>query len=145
MRNFSISIDIDAPPQRVWEVMTDVERWHEWTESITSVAIDGGGPLRTGSRAVVRQPKFPPAKWTVIDFQPGRSFTWFARGPGFRTTGTHEVEPAGSGSRATLSLELRGLFGGIFGRMTREITERYIGYEARGLKARSENPEYRRS
>ena len=48
-----------------------------------------------------------------------------------------------AGSRATLSLELQGIFGGVFGRMTKDITERYLAFEARGLKARSENPGFR--
>jgi hypothetical protein len=43
-----------------------------------------------------------------------------------------------------LSLELQGLLGGLWGRLTKDITERYIGDEAKGLKARSENPAYRR-
>ena len=37
MAVFSTTIDIDAPPARVWQVMSDVERWHEWTPSITSI------------------------------------------------------------------------------------------------------------
>jgi hypothetical protein len=35
------------------------------------------------------------------------------------------------------------MFGGVFARLTKGITERYIALEAKGLKARSENPEYR--
>jgi hypothetical protein len=31
----------------------------------------------------------------------------------------------------------------MFGRMTKGITERYLAFEASGLKARSENPGYR--
>ena len=38
------SIDIDAPPGIVWEVWSDIARWHEWTASITS--IDRLGPGR---------------------------------------------------------------------------------------------------
>jgi hypothetical protein len=34
------------------------------------------------------------------------------------------------------------MFGGLFGRITRDITERYLGFEANGLKARSEDPDF---
>jgi len=62
-----------------------------------------------------------------------------------RVVGHHAVEPTPTGSRATLTLDLHGIFGGFFGWLTRDITARYIGYEARGLKARSEDPSYRHS
>ena len=144
MRRFVIMTDIAAPPERVWQVMSDVERWAEWTPSVTSVTRQEGAPFGVGTRVMIRQPKFPPAVWTVTAIEPGRSFTWVAAGPGFRSVGTHRVDAAPTGSRATLSLELEGPLGGLFGRLTRGITERYIRFEANGLKARSEDPAYRR-
>jgi hypothetical protein len=143
MRTFSISTDIDAPPARAWEVMSDVVRWHEWTPSITSIKRLDDGPFGVGSRAIVRQPRFPPAVWKVSAIQPGRNFTWVNTAPGIRVVGHHAVEPRGAGSRATLSLEFQGLLGGVLARLTKGITERYIAMEAKGLKARSENPAFR--
>jgi hypothetical protein len=143
MREFSITTDIAAPAERVWQVMSDTDRWHEWTPSVTSVKRLGGGPFAVGARAVIRQPKFPPALWKITAIEPGRSCTWVSIGPGLRIVAHHWVEPAVAGSRATLSLELQGIFGGVFGRMTKDITERYLAFEARGLKARSENPAFR--
>lgn len=142
MRAFSITVDIDAPAERVWQVMSDTERWHEWTPSVTSIKRLDGGPFAVGSRAVIRQPRFPPAWWRITEIESGKGFTWVSLGPGIRVVAHHWVEPRGSGSRATLSLELQGIFGGLFGRMTKRITERYLAFEASGLKARSENPEY---
>jgi uncharacterized protein YndB with AHSA1/START domain len=145
MRIFTITTDVAAPAERVWQVMSDVERWHEWTPSVTSVRrLDRGRPLGVGSRAVIRQPKFPPALWRVSALDPGHSFTWVSAAPGFRAVGKHSVEPTGAGaSRATLALHYHGLLGGLFGRLTRDVTARYIALEARGLKARSEDPAYR--
>ena len=139
----SISIDIDAPPQRVFEVMVDVRRWHEWTPSITSIALANGGELAVGTRAMIRQPKLPPALWTVSRIVPGRGFEWVNRAPGLRVTGHHFAEPAGHGSRATLALSYDGIFGGLLAWITAGITKRYLRMEAHGLKARSENPAYR--
>ena len=143
MRRFSISTDIDAPAERAWQVMSDTERWHEWTPSVTSVRRLGGAPFAVGSRVMIRQPKFPPALWKLTAIEPGRSFTWVSVAPGLRVVAHHQVEPTAAGSRATLSLDLQGLFGGVFGRMTKDITERYLAFEAKGLKARSEDPGFR--
>jgi len=143
MRRFTIVTDIAAPPERVWQVMSDVDRWAEWTPSVTRVTRQQGAPFAVGTRVMIRQPKFPPALWTVTSIEPGRSFTWAAVGPGFRSVGTHRVDATSTGSRATLSLDLQGPLGGLFGRLTRGITERYIRFEANGLKARSEDPTYR--
>lgn len=142
MRQFRFTTDIAAPVERVWSVMSDVERWHEWTPSVTSVKRLGGGAFGVGSWALVRQPKFPPAFWRVTTIEPGRSFTWAAYGVGFQAVGTHGIEPTPGGTRATLLLELKGPLGGVFGRMTKGITERYLAHEAGGLKARSENPDF---
>ena len=89
----STTVEIDAVPDRVWEVMTDVERWPEWSETVTSVTRLDEGPLIAGSRARVEQPKLPPAEYVVTELLRGRSFTWVARGPGVRTTA--RVAPTG--------------------------------------------------
>jgi len=143
-RRFSVAVDISAPQDRVWHVMSDVARWHEWTPSVTSIKRLDDGPFVVGSRAVIRQPKFPPALWTATAIEPGKSFTWVSTAPGVRVVAHHWVQPTVNGSRATLSLDLQGLFGGLLGWLTAGITERYLAFEAEGLKARSENPEFRR-
>ena len=136
--DFSIDVDIAASPDRVWAVMRDIEKWHEWTPSVRSVTRRDRGPLRHGSQAWVRQPRFPPAFWTVTEVGE-HSFTWVSRAPGMVVTARHSVSQAGDGSRATLSLNFAGLLGPLFGRLTRDINNRYLAMEAAGLKRRSES------
>jgi len=135
---YKISVDVDAPPDVVWAVMSDGERWHEWTASVTSVRRLDKGPLRIGSRALIRQPRFPPAVWKVTALEPGRSFTWRSGMPLMWVYGQHSIEPVGSGTRATLRLIYDGVLARLMGRITRGITNRYLGMEASGLKRRSE-------
>lgn len=144
MLDFRIQVEIEAPAGRVWAVMRDVERWPEWTPTVTSVRLLDRGPLTVGSRAIIRQPKLPPAKWRVTELdEPNRSFTWVSRGPGVRVIARHWVEACGEGSRATLSLRFAGVLAGFFAFVTRGLNDRYLALEAKGLKQRSEscNPE----
>ena len=99
-REFRLDFEVAAPPDRVWAVIRDVEKWHEWTASITSIELLDGRPLAVGSRARVRQPKLPVAVWQVTEMEEGRSFRWETRGPGFVATGIHAVAPSGGGSVA---------------------------------------------
>lgn len=137
---FEASIDIAAPPERVFAVYSDVERWPEWTASVTSVERLDEGPLRVGSRARIRQPRLPVAVWEVTGLVPDRSFTWVARGPGIVTTGSHMVTPQEGGDQvtATASLEQAGLLGPLMGRLTKRLTDEYLETEVRSLKSRCE-------
>ena len=136
--DFQISVEIAAPPATVWAVMADAERWHEWTPSVRSIRLLDDGPLRVGSRALIRQPKFPPAVWKVTALDPGRSFTWKSGAPSVWVHAHHSVVPIPGGARATLKLRYDGFLARLIGRMTRGITDRYLGFEAAGLKKRSE-------
>jgi uncharacterized membrane protein len=135
---FVRSIDIDAPADVAWTVMSDGERWPEWTASVTSVKRLDKGPLRIGSRALIRQPRFPPAVWTVTALEPGRRFVWKSGMPGMWVYGDHSVDATATGTRATLRLSYDGALARLMGRLTRGITNRYLDMEAAGLKKRSE-------
>jgi uncharacterized membrane protein len=138
MTHFSTSIDIQAPPDRVWAVMRDVEHWGEWTPTVTSVERLDHGPLTVESRALIRQPKLRPAKWQVTELEEGRGFTWVSGIPGVRVAGRHWIEAIPSGSRATLSLEFSGILGPLVARILRNLNESYLTLEANGLNERSE-------
>lgn len=138
MTEYNVSIDIQAPPDRVWAIMSDIRRWHEWTPSVTSIRRLDEGPLRVGSRAMIRQPRIPPALWCVTEIEEGRRFSWVTGSPIARATGRHDVEPLAGGSRATLSLEYSGILGALIARLLDGINRRYLTMEANGLKARSE-------
>lgn len=136
--SFSRSVDINAAPDAVLALMSDVERWPEWTASVTSIKRLDSGPFAIGSRARIRQPKLPPALWTVSAIEPGRSFTWISKGPGILVTAHHAIDPRAGGARLTLSIRYEGVFAKFLAWMTKDINERYLAMEANGLKARCE-------
>ena len=139
------SIEIEAPAQRVWEVMADVERWAEWTRSISSIRFLEQPPMRVGGKLRIRQPKLPPAVWEVVTLEPGRGFVWKAGGPGIHSLGSHYVEPLDNDrSRATLRLEQRGPVANLLQPFVEGMSRNYVEMEIQGLKRRSEDPGYSR-
>jgi uncharacterized membrane protein len=131
------SIAIDAPIDVVWSVFTDVERWPTWAKSFTSVELIDG-PMRLGAKARIRQPKLPTVVWEVTQWEPGRSWTWAAAGPGARTEASHHLRESGGQTIAEQSIVSSGLIGRLLSWMWRSLTREYLAIEAAGLKRRSE-------
>ena len=132
------SINVSAPPDRVWSVLADVERWPEWTASMASVRhLDPAG-LAVGARVRIKQPKLPPLIWRVTALEPGRSFDWITSSPGAVTVARHRIEPRVGGSVVTLSVAQTGLLGAVMGRLLAKLSRRYVEMEALGLKKRAE-------
>jgi uncharacterized protein YndB with AHSA1/START domain len=124
-----ITVRVGAAPERVWEILADVENWPIWTPTVTSATRLDTGPLRVGSRVKIKQPRLPVTTWTVTDLTPDDSFTWVATGPGFRTTASHRVQPADPGSVVTLTLDQDGPIGWLIGRLISGLTNRYLTLE----------------
>lgn len=92
---------VDAPPARVWQVLTDTAAYPEWNPLVCRLE----GELVVGNRLTVDiQPGKKPRTMTptVVDVQPGRSFAWLGRlGVRGLLDGRHSftVTPEGAGSR----------------------------------------------
>ena len=120
--------------------MSDVERWHECTASITRVTRLDDGPMRAGSRARVKQPRLAAGVFEVTSWIPGRSFEWVTRPPGVTGIARHVIEPTPGGSRVTLSVEFRGPLARLVAWWYGTLTRRYLEMEAAGLADRVRRP-----
>jgi hypothetical protein len=139
MREYRASIEIQAPPGVVWSILSDVERWPNWTPTVTRLTKLRPGPLAVGMAARIVQPKLPAAVWVVTELQDGREFTWVNRRAGLLVTGGHVVEALPNGrARVTVSIRFTGFLAPLVGRLARRLNEDYLATEARGLKSRSE-------
>ena len=138
MKEFSIVFDIKAPSSQVFAVLCDVERWPEWTSTVTSIQRIENGPLAVGSSALIKQPKLRDAVWRVTELEDGRRFAWVTRSPGAYIKGDHLIESAGDGSKVTLRIKVSGLLAPLVVRLYRGLFERYLATEADGLQKRCE-------
>jgi len=146
------SIEITASPELIWSTLSEVERWPEWTNSVTEVERLDTGDFGVGSRARVKQPGMPRLTWEVTEYAPGEVFSWASKLPGVTTTGGHRFAPGPSGSASgsdvpsgrvtvTLTLDQEGFLAPVVWRLTGSRSRRYVQMEAEGLKRRCESGE----
>jgi hypothetical protein len=134
------TIHIDATPDAVWAVTVDVERWPEWTPTVTAVRLVGPGDIGPGSVARIKQPMQPESEWVVTEFRPGERFAWATCRAGLRLLATHELTAGSGGTRNVLSVQATGPLAMILGPLLRPALRRALAEENRGLKARCEQP-----
>ena len=134
-------IEIDAPPERVWAVVTDFAAYPDWNPFIRRIS----GELRIGARLEVRIE--PPGgramtfKPTVQAVEANRELRWLGRllVPGiFDGEHSHRIEPLEHGrSRFIESERFSGVLVGLFKR-TLQKTETGFGQMNDALKVRAE-------
>ncbi len=142
MRELRREIEIDAPPESVWAVLSDFAAYSEWNPFIRRI----GGELREGARLEVRiEPPGARAttfKPTVRAVETNRELRWLGRLllPGV-VDGEHSlrIEPLDGGrSRFVQSERFTGLLVGLAGG-TLAKTEAGFEQMNTALKARVEN------
>jgi hypothetical protein len=141
MQVLDTAIDIDASPERVWEVLLDFPRYPEWNPFITSIS----GRAVAGARLAVT---LAPPEGRAITMRPevqvvdtGRRFAWLGRlGIPRVFDGAHEflIEPDSSGSVRFMQREtFRGVLVPVLGRALARTRK---GFDAmnQALKERAE-------
>lgn len=138
MPNYSTSAEIDATPEEVWAVLSDLEHMPDWTPSMRSVEIiDGPNPPDVGTQVRIEQPELPLAIWLMDEWDPPRHFAWITEAPGVTTQAEHLVEVLPGGrSRVTLAITQTGSLAWLVGGMVRKRTREYVDAELAGLEAR---------
>lgn len=116
-------VDIDAPVEAVWELVSDLRRMPQWSPQCRWMK--PFGPVREGTRTLNlnrRKRLFWPTTCTVIEIVPDRKLAF--RVDTNNTIWTYELEPSGEGTRliesrhaengvtAFSNLSVNALFGG---------------------------------
>jgi uncharacterized protein YndB with AHSA1/START domain len=96
------SVEVDASPDTVWAVVSDVTRMPEWSPELRRLFVLGSKEPRVGMRLVgVNRRGYAvwPTTSKVVRFEPGRAVAWRTRESG--ATWTYELEPTSTGTRIT--------------------------------------------
>lgn len=137
---YATSVSIDAPPEDVWRVLSNVTQWPLWTPTVTEVTALEGPELRVGSRFRVTQPKLRPATWTVTSAVSNSGFVWESSALGMVMVAEHLIEAVASGrTQVHLSFAFRGLLGAVLGRISKALVESYLATEATSLRKHVED------
>jgi hypothetical protein len=141
MRELETSIEIDATPERVWEILTDFDSYPDWNPFIRSARGKPEVGAKLENRLEPPEGRAMTFKPTVLAAKPARELRWLGRLflPGI-FDGEHlfRIEPLESGrTRFVQSERFRGVLVPLFGK-TLEQTRR--GFEAMNaaLKQRAE-------
>jgi uncharacterized membrane protein len=136
---FEKSVEIDAPQQRVWDVLSDLEAWPQRIETVDEVEVLTPAPISRGSRVRLKQPKLPEGTWDVTTWDVPSYFEWRQKTGGVTSVAGHRVEALGDGrARLTLTLDMRGFLIPIIALFYRGLTNRYMNVEAEGMKRAAE-------
>jgi uncharacterized membrane protein len=137
---FEKSIDIDAPQQRVWDVLSDLEGWPQRIETVDTIELLTPAPITKGSRVRLKQPKLPEGIWDITVWDAPSYFEWTQKSSGTTSVAGHRVEALGAGrARLTLTLDMRGLLIPIIALFYKDLTNRYMNLEAEGMKRAAES------
>jgi uncharacterized membrane protein len=106
---FEKSIEINAPQQRVWEVLSAIEAWPQRIETVDSVELLTPAPITKGSRVRLKQPNLPEGTWDITAWDAPSYFEWTQKSTGATSVAGHRIEALEDGrARLTLTLDMRG-------------------------------------
>jgi uncharacterized membrane protein len=137
---FEKSIEINAPQQRVWDVLSDLEAWPRRIETVDVVELLAPAPIAKGSRVRLKQPKLPEGTWDVTVWDAPSYFEWTQKTGGMTSVAGHRVEAVGEDrARLTLTLDMRGFLAPVVAMFYKGLTDRYMNLEAEGMQRAAES------
>ena len=128
-------IDVAAPVDTVWRVLTDLERWPSWNPDVTSMSV--GGPLAEGT--VFRWKAGPGTIVSTIEHvDPPRVVAWSGRTLGVKATHVWHFEQKGETTHVRTEEALRGLVARVLRASLQKTLDKALEDGLRNLKAEAE-------
>ena len=124
-RQTTVVIDIAAPPERIWKLLTDASRFASWNSTIVELT----GKIAQGEKIKLRSKLAPGRtfKLTVKDFQPHQRLTW---GDAMGTRVYTLTANAEGSTRFTMSEKIGGPIFPLFARMIPSFDESFNQFAA---------------
>ena len=103
----SAFVEVDASPESVWEVISDVRRMSEWSPECRKIVVIGSPKQGVGTTFLgVNRRGWAvwPTTSKVVRYEPGKAVAWKTRESG--ATWSYELTPTDSGTSITGRREL---------------------------------------
>jgi uncharacterized protein YndB with AHSA1/START domain len=128
-------IDIAAPPEVAWEVLTAIERWPSWNPEVKAASIQGGIDEGTEFRW-----KAGPGTITstIQDVQAPRRIAWTGKTLGIKAIHVHTLEGRNGGTLVTSEESYNGLVARLFRGRLQKTLDSALENGLRRLKAEAE-------
>jgi hypothetical protein len=131
MKSFATRIDIQAPVNRIWRILTDLPRWSEWNSTVERTL----GQIESGARVTVFVKQSPgrafPLRVTELDAP--RRMVWAGGMPLGLFTGTRVYElsaPSAASAMFTMREAYTGLLAALIGKSIPDLQPAFDEFAA---------------
>jgi len=134
---FESSVEINAPVEKLWTLVDNLEEWPKWMPSIKKIERVSKGPLTVGSQlSVIAKVSRLTVKllMTITEFVPERAVVMEGKALGTRLTRFYTLEPVNGKTKVTVGGEVSGLMAWLARRGGQAISEKIV----QGLKKKIE-------
>ncbi len=145
MAPITASIEIDCPPEQVFDYLSQLDRQGEWQDAVKSIEVLTPGPTAVGTRArIVREGPGGDQTITyeITEVDRPRSSAFKGIDGSIRPMGRYVLTPLDGGARTKYDFEFdfetHGLTGKMFGKMARRGAEKELPEDLARLKAKLE-------
>ena len=136
---FSASIEINAPVERVWALVNEIEDWPKWIPSLKKIEKLSEGALGAGSRVLVVAKSIIKVNlfMTIIEFIALQRVVMEGKILGVRMTRFYELSPVNKNkTKLTAGGEVTGLLAFLVRRSGQKLSEEIV----QALKKKVEGP-----
>jgi uncharacterized protein YndB with AHSA1/START domain len=130
-------IEVAAPPETVWQVLTDFRRWPEWNPEVKSMSFDG--PVEPGSTF---RWKAGPASIvsTLEQVDPPRAVRWRGKTLSIKAIHDWRLEPRDGGTHVETEESFSGLLTSLLRGSLQKQLDKSLEEGLAALKAEAERP-----
>jgi len=126
---------IKAPIGTVWRVLSDLENWPSWNESVTKIKVDG--PLQVGTSFVwVGGGSKIVSRLEQVD--PPKRIAWSGKTFGIRAMHVWELSGKGEGTQVHTEESFEGLVARLFRGYAKKVLAKALDQGLSSLKAEAE-------